>query len=53
MIEEDSFDKTNEKKAASSGTNGVTISQSGGYDATVDSNVLENYNYIEQVDKPQ
>jgi hypothetical protein len=27
------------------------ISQSGGFDGTVDSNALEKYNYIEQVDK--
>lgn len=50
MIEEEDFDKSNDKKVSSSNNN-VTISQSGGFDGTVDSNALEKYNYIEPIEK--
>lgn len=51
MVEEDlDFEKSNDKKISSSNNN-FTISQSGGYDGTVDSNALEKYNYIEPVEK--
>jgi hypothetical protein len=48
--EDDSFQKSNDKKMSSWG-NQYTISQSGGFDGTVDSNALEKYNYIEPVEK--
>jgi hypothetical protein len=51
MIEDDlDFEKSNDKKISSSNNN-FTISQSGGFDGTVDSNALERYNYIEPVEK--
>lgn len=49
MIEEDDFDKSHDKHIA--GSNNFTISQSGGFDGTVDSAALENCNYIEPIEK--
>jgi hypothetical protein len=50
MIEDDYFEKSNDKKGHSSNNN-FTISQSGGQDGTVDSNALEEkYNYIEHIE---
>jgi hypothetical protein len=50
MIEDDEFEKSIDKKISSSNLN-HTISQSGGFDGTVDSNALEKYNYIEPIEK--
>jgi len=49
---EESYDRESDKKLLNSGGN-FTISQSGqsGVDGTVDSNTLEKYNYIENIDK--
>jgi hypothetical protein len=41
---------SSDKKGVSSNNN-FTVSQSNGYDGTVDSNALENYNYIEPIEK--
>lgn len=50
MIEDD-FDDFDQSEKKVAGSNNFTISQSGGYDGTVDSNALERYNYIEPVEK--
>jgi hypothetical protein len=50
MIEDDEEFDRSIKKNSGSNTN-FTVSQSGGYDGTVDSGALEKYNYIEPVDK--
>ena len=47
--EDEENDKSTDKKASSN--NNFTISQSAGYDGTVDSNALESYNYIEPIEK--
>lgn len=47
---EDSFQKSADKKVQSL-SNPYNVSQSGGFDGTVDSNALEKYNYIEPVEK--
>jgi hypothetical protein len=50
MIEDDDEYDRSTKKNGGSNIN-FTISQSGGYDGTVDSAALERYNYIEPVEK--
>lgn len=45
---EDSFERSNDKKSSS---NNQTVSQSQGWDQSVDSHAIENSNYIEPVDK--
>lgn len=49
-FDDDSYDKSQDKKLASSGNN-YTISQSGGLDGTVDSKELDKLNYVEYVEK--